>query len=746
MDNLERDNNVIYELYSDYLGKAYIQPPKGWSSDTESYSRDTDSRAILSKIDVKLEFYGNGADYLKNVYYNRGVQEIVQLTKYEKDKYSLDEAWKVKYIQQLDMTTFKEVTKTNNVTVSSTEGGLFSVIDNKKSEDFDLLDNYSYDDTYIGELTTHKFQPLGRKIFLESKLEDSQTGYRINSRRYDNLGGNYVETSRPIPLKITYNSNVDDITVPLNSEDTNNEATHNNNYGTGDTVDIGDFFFYRAERDLDLIINLDLKYKLTKIKEGSNITPEYIGVKLYKTTLVGSSDNVSEVRTIYVSEGDPYNIIDDVIVVTLTNEPISLLEGQSLCISFFTISYYKGLFGNGYADFYVNVLNSKVVVEDVTDYTTIVTVSKCIKPIDLFDRLVAKITGETGLVKSSIFESGGEYEYMVVDNGLWARGFPNTYTDSSDEEQNIQITTSFEDAFESYNYLEPLAWFTEKIGNKEYVRIEKAKHTQQNFIGISLGVVDDVEYDSSAEDYFSTIEIGQEDDLEYEEINGLDETNGLSNFSTFINQNISEYSVISKYNIDSVGYELTRRFNYENYPKEDTSRDENIWLHDAKLLDGVITHRRWYDDRFDEKPTGIYDADSTWNLWLSPMNRLYYGHAYSVKRGLYHYDDKKITFGSSNANQNLTTVKDGVTLKESGSLTIKNLENPRVEATMVELTFKNTQEIENMFKGTTNVNGVEVPNYFGLIEYIENGKRKYGRLVTLDNSEESKLTLIKARI
>ena len=57
-----------------------------------------------------------------------------------------------------------------------------------------------------------------------------------------------------------------------------------------------------------------------------------------------------------------------------------------------------------------------------------------------------------------------------------------------------------------------------------------------------------------------------------------------------------------------------------------------------------------------------------------------------------------------------------------------------------------TQKIDEMFKGSTDVNGKSVLNYFGLIEYIEGGIKKYGRLVKLESSEEANITLIKARL
>ena len=748
MENIERVNSVQYELYSQTFGVLVIQEPKNWNNDTESFERDNNSRGITSKIDIDLEFFGNAADYITNVYNTLGVQEKVILTKYEKSRTTLSEEWTIKYIQELDLGNYKVISRTGNVTVSSREGGLFSDIKNRESDKYDLLDNLSADEVDLGNLKTEVFQPLGKKLFSESKLEDNQIGYRVNGYRFGRTGSVTGKTVRSIPLNVSYTSNAKDINNPFNSASSNNSTIpHSESYDIGSNQAIGDLFFYQAEQDnIRLKLNLNLIYRITKVQTQRCSAVDF-AVTLFKTTKNGAFDELSE--TFVIENFNPDNQLNIERNISNYEKTISLNTGDSLGFMFTTVMSYPGnLFAKtGFMDVYADVLKSELIVEDTTAYEEDVTISKCIKPLVFFDRIVAKITGKNGLVKSIIFEQGGEYENIVLDNGLWARGFPDNYKDSSDEEQKIQLVSSFKEAFESFNYLEPLCWFTEIIGSTEYLRIEKASYTQQNFIGIQLGSVDKIEYESSAVDYFSKVEIGQKNSLEYEGLNGLDETNGKSEFSTFITNNKpSIYAVNSDFRTDATGYELTRRLPFLLYPKEDTKRDDHIWMHDAKVLpSGVITHKTW-QDRFDTKPIGVYDADTCWNLWLSPINRLYYGHSYSVQRGLYHYPNKKITFNSSNANQNLVTQNNGRILPESGSLTISSLPNARVEATKINFTFKMTQTIDKMFKGRTDLNGKDVLNYFGLIEYIENGVKKYGRLVKLESSEEAKITLIKARL
>ena len=217
MENIERSNTVYFELYSEKFGSQVIQEPKGWANNNQGFTRDTDSRGITFKIDVDLEFFGNASDYLKNVYDVLGIQEKVIITKYEKNRFTLSEEWGIKYIQELDLTTYKIIERTGNVTVSAREGGLFSDIKNRESDEYDLLDNISADGVDLGELKTEKFQPLGRKLFVESRLalEESRVDYRINSRERSGISPSTVGTSRTVPLSIIYNSNEKDIITPL---------------------------------------------------------------------------------------------------------------------------------------------------------------------------------------------------------------------------------------------------------------------------------------------------------------------------------------------------------------------------------------------------------------------------------------------------------------------------------------------------------------------------------------------------
>ncbi len=748
-ENVERINQVYYTLYSEPLGLKEIQDPKGNESDYKNYEIDPDTKAIRDKIVVDLEFFGNAYVYLKEIYEVYGINERVILTKYERDTSSLSESFKLGYAQSLDFNTYNENHNTKSIKIKATQGGLYDDIKNRESDEYDILNNLSADNIDIGHIETVPFQPKGRDIFIESLLEaENVNDYRLNSPRFARISNAIGKTVRTIPMTVVYNSDQEDISTPMYSQDGYNDEVHSQSYDLNTDQDIRNLFFYEAEGDESVYLNLELDYKITEIRSRRS-NPTNFSVEIFVTEKDGDDDKLIQKIPVYQVNGTS-NILNEIGVqknLYQTTSPINLTRNASIGVVFTSVMSYNGNItaSRGETDFFFNIEKSKLIVRDITNYIDYTTVSRAIKPLQIFDRLISKITGEKGLVKSSIFELGGQYENILVDNGLWARNFPDTYEDSQGNEQTIQMVTSYKDCFEAFNLLEPLTWFTENIGNKEYVRIEKATYTMQNFIGLKLSNVDDIKTKSSKPDYFSSIVIGHSKSMKYEEINGLDEYNGKSSFNTFINKNTSEYSVLSKIRTDAVAYELTRRIDFVNNPKKDTKRDNDLWMHDAKIVSGVYTHKLWQDE-FDVAPTGIYSPNTAWNLSLSSMNRLFYGHGYSVKRGLYHYSEKYITFKSSNSNQNLVTVKNGFELKENGTIQIKDISKPRVEATRRILTFKMTKKIQDTLDGYTEVLGQRVKNVNGLVEYIDFGEKTYGRIIKIESKEKATMELIKARL
>ena len=99
------------------------------------------------------------------------------------DRYSLSENFKIRYIQEIDLGTLKRNNTTGGVTVSATEGGLYTDIKNRESDEYNLINSESADGIDIGTIVTSVFKPKPRSLFLQSLFNDSQYNYSLYNRR-----------------------------------------------------------------------------------------------------------------------------------------------------------------------------------------------------------------------------------------------------------------------------------------------------------------------------------------------------------------------------------------------------------------------------------------------------------------------------------------------------------------------------------------------------------------------------------
>ena len=270
-------------MFSQPFRLKVIQEPKGWQSDYKSYERDTDSRGIQSKVNIDLEFFGDGATYLKDVYDVYGINEKVILTKYERDTFSLSEIFKLQYTQTLDFTSYDYDHDKKSVKVKATQGGLYDDIKNRESDEYDLLNKFSADNIDIGYVQTVLFQPKGRDIFIESLLEAGNVnGYRLNSRRYARTRDAVGKTVRTVPMVVVYNSDQEDIFTPMFYQDDYNEVEHSQAYDLGTDQDIKNLFFHEAEGDESVYLDFTIDYKISEIRSRRSY-PTNFSVEIFVT-------------------------------------------------------------------------------------------------------------------------------------------------------------------------------------------------------------------------------------------------------------------------------------------------------------------------------------------------------------------------------------------------------------------------------------------------------------------------------
>ena len=117
-----------------------------------------------------------------------------------------------------------------------------------------------------------------------------------------------------------------------------------------------------------------------------------------------------------------------------------------------------------------------------------------------------------------------------------------------------------------------------------------------------------------------------------------------------------------------------------------------------------------------------------------------------IKIGLTVYLYSFIRNSSSTGNSNLTTkLTGGNEYSENGEVQVLDLQNPFLLPEIIEFEHEVTTEIMQTVQGKTSVNGSDILNYYGQIEFInENGDKEAGFLLNLKPNKEGKWQLIKA--
>ena len=139
---------------------------------------------------------------------------------------------------------------------------------------------------------------------------------------------------------------------------------------------------------------------------------------------------------------------------------------------------------------------------------------------------------------------------------------------------------------------------------------------------------------------------------------GLDEYNIKSTHALPITRSDKTYESVSDYRNDSYGKAFASRRPQINYPEQDTRYDQDkFWLH-LKTGDGLALLEKIWSDYYEEPPTGVYSVDTATGLGFTPFRNLE-RHEWLFGAGLSKdvYQQKNITFASSEGNEELTTKK-----------------------------------------------------------------------------------------
>jgi len=725
MNVLAYNSRVRFTLKSKLFESIEIDKPIGWETDDKEFTRNEDYHGIFLNLSNNLTFIGNAFEYIRLVKNTEGILADLRLVKEERHPHT--DNWEQTYAGYLDMTTYQE--EDNQIKLKFNAGGLESVIKARESEQIEIDRNYSINGIKLTPFLPVKLKLPGRNIFLESVWEVAAMTYDeeiyVNSQ-----DGNTRNTGTTIPLELLKKSHEQANSTYLAS-------ASNENIGVNTMMLLNNI---DRPRRFKLKIN-DIKFSCSTTKNQTNWAEVSINIVKFNN---GTNYNVIERRNLWIAKSDSpsppifggnYGGIQ-----TINNEMIlDLNQNESLGIEILLKADLKNGRGDQrYANFYFRFLEGKLTIQEDSYFQS--SIINAIKPFDLINRLIGINTNQPNIVKSDLFKKG-KWKDLLISHGFWVRGFSREKDNLLKEEERKfkPLTTSIKDFLNSFDTIANIGIGIEKLGYKEKVVIEELSYFYNQNVTIKLkNPVKNLKRSFDSNKFYKSIEIGFEKGGEYEEAMGLDEFNVKNTYTTVVDSVTNIYNKSSKYRADSYGSEFARRKSFDIYPTEDTSYDQDPFFFDSKSIGkNEYTVRLWTDD-FATKPKGIYSPDTAFNLRLSPFNSLL-RHGWNISAGLTLYPNDKIKYASSTGNSTLIT-----DYAENGEIFNTNLQRARFLTEIIEFEHEVDFELQKALIESTIINGKEIPNVYGLVEFIHKGVTERGFLRSVKPNGEGKWQLIKS--
>lgn len=730
-----------YTLQHNDFTPLVVTDPIGYDESSRQYSRNKKQFGLIVKDSNSLVFVNDASSFILNIENIYGINSQLRLL--IDVRHPQTNLWVRDDTGHLDFKTIKKTEQ--GVSIKFNSSKLTKTIKSRESQKVELERLDTIDGSTIPSLRTELAVLKGRKIFLQSLLEVKETD-ALNEAFRMNFHNETRSGVLSIPTTVSYKSDVKVHDVAKGEF---------RDWGPGGSENGNTLEMFYADNDTTKTLSIDISvYCKIKEKKVDDMSNAFLKVDLVRYNNGITYDLIERINLYTVP--NPYSINGHIIDFTYSGD-IELLEGESLALQWYGGGYFGGALNDG--DFDVDFEDTAATINISEDSYREPSQTKCILPFELLDRLLYIITGEEDLLYSEIlgrtdlgYDVDGELGLMAVTHGHWIRSF-DKFPESEDNKYK-PFTTSYKDAFNSFMNIWNLGMGIEFIGGRERVVIEKRSYFFNRNTTVKLGKeidgvfkyvqVSKVERTIAADYYYSEVELGGEKGGEYEEIQGLDESNAKSTYTTSIYALENSLKILSKYRLDAIGQEIERRKPKIDFPTTDSKGDKHIWFLDLKRSSTSIFEEKVWSDDFDQAPTGIFDPGSATKLRLSPFNILL-RWGWWIGAGLTKYSNGFVKFGSSEGNANLSTkLIGGVEYKENGEVQNSELERAIFVPEWVTFEFPVDFDLMAQIEGKTLINGREVPNIYGVFEFEnEDGKIEKAHLWDLSPKGAGKFKLLK---
>ena len=662
-----------YYLLHPKKGLKLIPEPVGWNEDERETGRDVDTLAKKITITNNLKFYGEAADYIREVFEDSNIQNTVKVIEEIKQPDTVAEEWEFLRDSDLDLSTYEY--SNGMVTCKTSTQGLLTQIESQYKEKFSFNKTQSVQGKSITLPEEKDMLLAGREIYKYSQWNISRDT-TINSGVYIVLQqDNVTQSDEAAKSVFTYNE------VALLQQ-----------------LESVDAFYLRAAYEQ----NLKIKIKYTVTFSGA------FGFRLVRVKHNNDDPlDVEIVSTIQLSNESSETLITKTVEAE-TDRTLEYDQGFILAII-------------NQGDLNITNIEAQLSVEEYSLFDD--TTNKVMTAFNVGDGLTQILTGKTGLFKSDYLTTGSGKD-LVMATGKMIRNFPKTIDGES--VPFAYITTSLKEYFEHLLAADNVTWGIERTGNKEILRVEHISYFLKRNIETVLPNKVDLKTVPANDFIYSSVTLGYADVLPYEEVTGLDETNASTTWTTPVNKTDNSYELLSPYRMDSNGIELARRRQYKTDPTRDTPFDKKIFVFDAYIPTGTQYQVRNSFIDF-SSVTGLITPDSSYNLRYTPA-QLFKKHS-NFFLGGFRKVSGDLLFASGEGNTKLETVSlglDPVTLNESQDFTKAELLNPFFNGEIYEFYHEVTNDILKQINA----------NFYSLFEFTTSeGETKRGFLYSVKERE-----------
>lgn len=727
-------DNIRHTLYSVHKPPLVITDPIGYENSNEEFTRTIKNIGVIANFSSDLKFVNDGLDYIEDIIFNYGVNEIITIKKEGKDP-NTDE-WIELYFGTLDIMVYENEDGVLSIRINS--GGIDKIFKSRESENIEIESNKTLDEITIPELVTKNISLGGREIFLKTIYNVLKTDN--NSYLYNQTNGQTRGKNVCVPLNV-FSKSHDNAQSTYPNTEIGDDTQQRKSQGTN-----GLMFFANADRQRNLDVDLKISFKPNVINyDDVNWSTFWLRISIYKD---GASYNYSRGYDIWRTDRiRDYNNISQYFE---WKNILVLNQGESASLQFCQLMDGK----NGKSAHLE--IKCENIVADMTiseSSSSPGTQTEMLLMHELGERLSLLITGKNNIFKSNVlgrkelgYRKDGLWAYLATYSGHWLRNF--SLADEANEDSRYRrYTTSFKDYAETLRSIFNIHVGFQTINGIEQVVAEDFSYFFNQNIVIVLPFPLTKAKRYTAEDFiYSGVEIGYEKGGTVEDVQGLDEPNGKSNWVSNITALKNPYTAISKYIAGVYAEEKQRQYQKKDYPTLDRDLDKDIFIKDCKLSLGSIKERTWKDD-FAVPPTGIFSPNTTKNLRLSPANNLR-RHGVLLNIPLKHYQNKYLAFGSSTSNSGMVTQPTDIAsqIAENGSVLNSKLGNRIFEPFYIEGEHVINTEISRLLRGYSRFNGIDIPNFYCKIQFTMNNdpKIRYGWIMSVKPDGAGKWKIIEA--